>query len=184
MASSFQISPKELCEGYIVKHSRFTSVATAVVCASLSAACVAFVSCKSDPSGTIQPPSDQPAAVAQGKAPLLDSSDAALRLVMKELDDGEIRLTPYARSMGLRGGSGMTGLPVGTPGEHCDLSGCIAAPCPSKDESGVTIMLDDVNGRPYNLGYCVNRYTGEVNAYNDDAFSLTMKGNHSAWKPF
>jgi hypothetical protein len=155
-----------------MKHSRFTRVAITVAYASLAAACVTFVSCKSDPSSS------------QERVPVLDSSEAALRLVMKELNDGEIRLTPYARSMGLRAGSGMTGLPPGTPGEYCNSSGCFAAPCPSKEESGVTIMFDDIDGRPYNLGYCVNRYTSEVNAYNDEAFSLTMKGNHSAWKPF
>ena len=166
-----------------MKHRPSTKVATAVVCACFAVACVAFVACKSDSSDAIQPSPDHSEATAQGRVPLLDSSEAALRLVMKELDDGEIRLTPYARSMGLRGGSGMTGLPPGTHGEHCDSSGCIAAPCPSKDESGVTIMLHDVDGNPYTLGYCVNRYTGEVNAYNDEAFSLTMNGNHSAWKP-
>jgi hypothetical protein len=121
--------------------------------------------------------------IATERVPLLDSSDAALRLVMRELDGGQIRFTPYARSVGLRGGGGMTGLPIGTPGEKCDSRGCVAAPCPSKDESGVTIMANDIDARPYQLGYCVNRYTGEVNAYNDEAFSLTMKGDHSAWKP-
>jgi len=102
---------------------------------------------------------------------------------MRELDSGEIRLTPFARSLGLTRGGGMGGLPPGTPGENCDSAGCVAAPCPSRDESGVTIMSNDLSGRSYGLGYCVNRFTGEVNAYNDEAFSLTMKGNHSAWKP-
>ena len=166
-----------------MKHSRFTRVVTTAVYVSLAIAGVGFVSCKSDHPSAIQPSQDHSVAVSQARKPVLGSSEEAFRLVAKELDNGEIRLTPYARSVGLRAGSGMTGLPPGTRGEKCDSSGCVSASCPSKDESGITIMSNDMGGNSYYLGYCVDRYTGEVNAFNDEAFGLTMKGDHSAWKP-
>ena len=152
----------------------------------LTTLCGLLLSCKSGSSAADQDSPDRKAVVAEKKVPLLESSEAAFNLVTREFNDGRIRLTPYARSMGLdsRGCcGGNTGLPAGTPGERCDKGVCVGASCPSDDLMGVTIWLNDVNGRLYQLGYCVNRYTGDINAYNDLAFSLTMKGNHSAWNP-
>jgi len=135
-----------------------------------------LLSCKSGSGAGVQVTSDRQTAVADRRAPLLADSLAAYSLVSKELDDGRIRLTPYARSLGLRRQGGMTGLPLDTPGAHCNAQG-------ENDLFGVTITYSDPYGNYYNLGYCVNRYTGDINAYSDSAYSLTMRGNHSAWNP-
>lgn len=163
-----------------MKHGKYAGVLL------VSFLCGLLLSCKSGSPTMSQDANGREAGVSQKRVPLLDSSQAAFDLVTREFKDGRIRFTPYANYMGinLRGCcSGMTGLPLGTPGEHCDTRGCIGASCPSHDMFGVTILLNDVNGELYQLGYCVDKYTGDINAYNDLAFSLTMRGNHSAWGP-
>lgn len=168
------------CEGDELRYEKPAMVLLAV------SLCGLLQSCKSSSPAINQDHPDHNAVVAEKKAPLLSSSEEAFNLVSREFNDGRIRLTPYARNLGLdvrRCCGGYTGLPLGTPGEHCANGACYGASCPSDDLIGVTISLNSANGDLYDLGYCVNRYTGDVNAYNDDAFSLTMKGNHSAWNP-
>lgn len=172
--------PIKSCEGDDVKYGNSKMVLLAL------ALCGLLQSCKSSLPAINQINPDHSAVAADKKAPLFNNSEEAFNLVSREFNDGRIRLTPYARNLGLdvrRCCGGNTGLPEGTPGEECDHGVCYGAKCPSDDLMGVTISLNDANGELYQLGYCVNMYTGDVNAYNDDAFSLTMRGNHSAWSP-
>lgn len=167
------------CKGDAVKYGKTIAVLL------VTALCGLLLSCKNSLSSTDQATPDRNSVVAEKRVPLLDSM-GAFNLVSREFNDGRIRLTPYAHNIGLdvrRCCGGNTGLPEGTPGEHCDSGGCMGAKCPSDDLIGVTITLQDAYENYYQLGYCVNRYTGDINAYNDQAFSLTMKGNHSAWGP-